>query len=175
MTTPKKNIQKTDKNQQYVNLSDVVGELKNDFLYGVFNEENIKKFPTLKVLSEKYNVSYATLRERSAKEKWSSQKEDVKKKIDKKVKEKKSNYEAEKIVKIDSEYESAFSKLRKKTVKAIDNHKKPRSSDLLNYSNTLIICYEGEKVAHGESLEGNNSNGWDALEEAFKEPPSQED
>jgi hypothetical protein len=104
----------------YVDISTVVAKIKKDFLYGSIDEDGNKVFLTLKILADNYNVSYNTLiKNYSTPEKWGAEKKDVRLKIDQKIKEKKSEREAEKIVQIDSEYESAFSKLRKLTVKTI--------------------------------------------------------
>ncbi|KZX16634.1 hypothetical protein MBCUT_06720 [Methanobrevibacter cuticularis] len=152
--------------------------LKMDFLFGVVEDDGSTVFLSLEKLAKKYNVSLSTLKKVSAREKWSKQKEDVGTKIDEKVLDKKSDYEAEKIVQIDTKYETAFSNLAKLTNDsvAMKKPKNVRSSDLRNFADTLITCYEGEKVAHGESLEQNNntSDGWDALAKAFKEPANEQ-
>lgn len=162
----------------YNSIDDLYDDIKMDYLFGIVDDKGSTVFLSIPKLAEKYNVSKSTLKKVAARDKWRNQKDNVRTKIDEKVLNKKSNYEAEKIVQIDEDYENAFSKLRKLTVDSIKSKDavKVRSSDLLNFANTLITCYEGEKVAHGESLENNNNttDGWDALANAIKEPPDQE-
>lgn len=153
-------------------------DIKMDYLFGILKDDGSNEFLSIPKLAKRYNVSESTLKKVSAREKWKNQQANVRTKIDEKVLDKKSDYEAEKIVQIDEAYETAFSKLRKLTVNAIANKKadKVHSYELVNYANTLITCYEGEKVAHGESLENNNDNeGWNALAEAFKKPPDNQE
>lgn len=167
----------TSSDNGYENVDSVIDDIRHEFLFGTVDDSDNKQFLTVTQLAEKYNVSYNTLRQKySAPEKWREEREDIRKKIQEKVNDKKTDHEAEKIVQIDSEYENAFSKLRKLTVKSIDSKiaNKVQSYELINFANTLITCYEGEKVAHGESLDQDNSNGWDVLEKAFEEPPDSE-
>ena len=167
----------TSSDNGYKNVDSVIDDIRQEFLFGTFDDEGVKQFLTVTQLAENYNVSYNTLRQKySAPEKWREEREDLKKKIKDKVNDKKTDHEAEKIVQIDSVYENAFSKLRKLTVRSIDSKiaEKVQSYELINFANTLITCYEGEKVAHGESLDQNNSSGWDALDKAFEEPPDSE-
>jgi hypothetical protein len=161
----------------YNDVDGVIDDIRNDFLFGSIGKEGVKEFLSVSKLADKYNVSCNTLRQKySTPERWNDERKNVKSKIDEKVKDKKSEHEAEKIVQIDSKYESYFSKIAKETMNNMKSKKgNLRSSDMLNYANTLITCYEGEKVAHGESLDQNNTSGWDALEEAFKEPPNIEE
>lgn len=167
----------TSSDNGYENVDSVIDDIRQEFLFGTVDDNDNKQFLTVTQLAEKYNVSYNTLRQKySAPEKWREEREDIRKKIQEKVNDKKTDHEAEKIVQIDSAYENAFSKLRELTVKSIDSKVaiKVQSYELINFANTLITCYEGEKVAHGESLDQDNSSGWDALEKAFEEPPNQE-
>lgn len=161
----------------YNSIDDLYDDIKMDYLFGIVDDKGSNVFLSIPKLAEKHNVSKSTLKKVAARDKWKNQKDNVRTKIDEKVLNKKSNYEAEKIVQIDEDYENAFSKLRKLTVDSIKSKDavKVRSSDLLNFANTLITCYEGEKVAHGESLENNNTDGWNALEEALKKPPDKEE
>lgn len=167
----------TSSDNGYENVDSVIDDIRQEFLFGTVDDSDNKQFLTVTQLAEKYNVSYNTLRQKySAPEKWREEREDIRKKIQEKVNDKKTDHEAEKIVQIDSAYENAFSKLRELTVKSIDSKVaiKVQSYELINFANTLITCYEGEKVAHGESLENNTNDGWDALANAIKEPPDQE-
>ncbi|MEA4957556.1 hypothetical protein SDC9_30511 [bioreactor metagenome] len=167
----------TSSDNGYENVDSVIDDIRQEFLFGTVDDSDNKQFLTVTQLAEKYNVSYNTLRQKySAPEKWREEREDIRKKIQEKVNDKKTDHEAEKIVQIDSAYENAFSKLRELTVKSIDSKVaiKVQSYELINFANTLITCYEGEKVAHGESLDQDNNSGWDALEKAFEEPPDSE-
>lgn len=158
----------TSAKKEYVAIESVVHGMKHEYLFGSIDSEGKKVFLSLKKLSEKYNVSYNTLRKSySTPQKWSQEKENVQDKISKKAIETSTQYEAEKVVLLDTKYESYFSELAKETIGDLRKKKesgKLRSIDFLNYANTLINCYEGEKVAHGESLEQNTSNGWDDFE-----------
>lgn len=163
----------TSENSSYVPIDTVIHEIKQDYLFGCVNSEGNKEFLSLIKLAEKYNVSYNTLKKKySTPEKWGQEKKNVKCKIQEKVENKKTEIEAEKIVQLDSKYENYFSKIAKKTMRNMQklaSQGRLRSSDMLNYSNTLLNCYEGEKVAHGESLDNKDTgNGWDVLANAFK-------
>lgn len=159
----------TSNNNSYNDVSALVKDIKKEFLFGSIDDEGNKKFLSVLALAEKYNVSYSTLRQNySSPEKWNDERKDVQKKISKKIQDKKTEHEAEKSIQIDKEYENAFAKLRKKTVKAIDNKKNPRSIDCLNWANALIACYEGEKIANGESMQ-ETSNGLDDFVKSLEE------
>jgi hypothetical protein len=156
----------------YKDVDSVIDDIRHEFLFGTLGDDGKKSFLTVIALAKKYNVSYNTLRQKySAPENWKEERTNVQDKIKKKVEDKKTDHEAEKIVQIDSAYENAFSKLRTLTVEAIGSKTatKVQSYELINFANTLITCYEGEKVAHGESLDNNNNtDGWNVLEDAFK-------
>lgn len=170
----------TKSDKGYVDIKTVIHEIRQDYLFGFIDEEGKKVFLSLKKLAEKYNVSPNTLQKTySTPEKWGEERSNIQEKIKKKVENKKTELEAEKIVKLDTKYESYFSELAKETINNMRNKKKKghlKAIDMKNYSEALLNCYEGEKVAHDESLENsdNSSNGWDALAKAIKEPPDQE-
>lgn len=112
--------------------------MKKDYVYGLIDDNGLKRFPTYNDLSEKYNVSEGTIKNKGSKEKWSAKRKSHKIKVTKKVLEKKSNepvipsevedpeaeeaaeHDAESIIIADDNFEATGEKLRKIIDKNLD-------------------------------------------------------
>ena len=99
----------------------LLNTIKYDLIYG-YRDENAKKiYPTVKEAAEWYNVSYDSLRRPAGKWNWKQKREEEKKKISQKIKEKQKSEEiceseAELIVVNNAKYNDAGNLLRRATV-----------------------------------------------------------
>lgn len=154
---------------EYIDLESVVGALKEDYLFGIVADDGVTSFPSLKSLSESYNVSLNTLKKRAAKEKWSQQKKDIGTKITEKVHDKKSEFSAEVIVKTDQKFENVGLKalrLIDKKYDAIeeklDSGKHVSAREFKDLGDALKSNFEVVKTAQGENP-NDNSQGLNNL------------
>jgi hypothetical protein len=52
-------------------------KLKDEFVHGFMDENGVRKYPTVQLLSKRHDVAYASLHRRSQSEDWQSQKNKV--------------------------------------------------------------------------------------------------
>lgn len=148
--------------------------IETDLIYGIMQDNGSRKYLNLKESSEYYNVDYVALRRVAGKWDWKHKRERYRTKVDQKVEEKKSEYDAECIVQSDQKFESTGEKLRQlielnldkdiRTMQTDDGWIKPYN--LKMYGDALSSAQAVIKNAQGEILERmeiNNSTGIDEL------------
>lgn len=80
---------------------------ENRYIYGEYTNEGVKTYPTLRNIAKNLKIPMGTLGKLASKNEWKAQRETNRKKIETKVSEKKTEYEANKIVKTDEKFELA--------------------------------------------------------------------
>ncbi len=99
--------------------------IEQEMIFGYKDENQNKKYPTLKDSAEWYNVSYDALRQLAKEWKWRQKRKDHKNKVSQKIAEKRkseeiSEAEAEEIIVNDFKFNEAANKLRRATVLEIN-------------------------------------------------------
>lgn len=153
-------------------------EIETDLIYGIVEPDGKKKYLNLKQSAEHYNVDYVALRKLAGKWNWKQRRESHRTKVDQKVEEKKSEYDAECIVQSDEKFQNTGEKLRRSIDLKIDGvlsdleegaYVKPY--DLKMLGDALSSAQAVVKNAQGEILERSEVNvagGLRGFNEAIK-------
>lgn len=138
-------------------------QIKDDLIFGYYNKNGEKQYPTVKNASEHYNISYESLRKITGKWNWKQKRQDHINKVNRKVQEKKkseeiSETEAEEIVVDDVKFNKAAVKLRRAAVQELDNIlngnvTKSVGYHLMNCGKALESAQKISKTAAGEPSE----------------------
>lgn len=138
-------------------------KIREEYIFGYITPEGQKVFPTQRNLAERHNIPISTIGTRASKEKWEEKKRAKSNKIEQKIIEKKTTYDAESIVISDDKFESAGELIRRVAVKQLEAQEERiklgeyvRPIDSLNAANTVRIGQEIVKTAQGEVLNRNS-------------------
>lgn len=93
--------------------------IKKQYIYGIRQEDGTKRFPTLDELCKHYGCSLGTIGSRAKKGEWKNERKKISDKIEKKVAEKRTEYEAEQIIQDQEEYRRAANLARDVAVKKL--------------------------------------------------------
>lgn len=145
-------------------------DIEIEMVYGILDNEGKKTYLSLKQEAEKYNVSYGELRKAASKWNWRQRRTAHRTKVDQKVDEKKSEYDAEQIVLADEKFEDTFEKARKvgdikldQQLERVKEGKHVPGHEYLNTVSALRGAQEGLKTAQGDNakrikIESNNND-----------------
>lgn len=164
-------------------------KIKHDMVYGYYDDNGKKQYPSLKAAAEWYDVSYDSLKQYAKDWRWKQKRKDHQARVHRKVAEKKkseelSESEAEEIVVDDAKFNKAACKLRRATVleieKIIDGkiylyslkdgtsvYGTPRNATymLMNAGKALESAQKISKTAAGEPSEISKVEGKEPVDE----------
>lgn len=154
-------------------------KIKDDLIFGYYDDKGKKQYPTVKEAAKWYKVSYDSLRQSAAKWNWKKEREDHINKVHRKVTEKKkeeiSESEAEKIVVDDANFNKAANLLRRATVQEIQNimdgtadFKGGIGYQLMNCGRALESAQKISKTAAGEPSDIQKVQGQIDTEHRYK-------
>lgn len=153
-------------------------QIKTDLIYGIIQEDGTKKYLNLKQSAEYYHVDYVELRRVAGKWKWKQRRDSQRTKVDQKVAEKKSEYDAECIVQSDEKFQDTGEKLRQSIdmkigliLSDLENGGYVKPYDLKMLGDALSSAQAVVKNAQGEILERSEVNvagGLSGFNEAIK-------
>lgn len=155
---------------EYEKLADHIDKIKEDYLFGVVQDDGSTKFLSVSKLAKLYNVSESTLSKKVSRDKWKKQREDIELKVHEKVKENKSDFAAETIVKNDKMFSSTANKMRRlidrkldEIETRLDNDERVYAGEFKDLSISLRNNYEIVKISEGEEPNDNIATGLNNL------------
>lgn len=147
---------------------DLQDTIKHEMIRGYYNEDGEKQYPKLTEAAEWHKVSYDSLKQKARTWNWRQKRENYKKKVRRKVAEKKrdeefSESEAEAIVVEDYKFNQAANKLRRAAVQELDRiigGKVTQSVGyhVMNIGKALESAQKISKTAAGEPSEISETN-----------------
>lgn len=142
----------------------ILDQIKDDMIFGYYDDDGTKQYPTLKAASEWFKVDYDSLRQKARKWNWQKKRKEHKKKVSKTVEKKKSEAicesEAEAIVVNDVKFNEAAELLREVSVKELQ--------DIKDGKQVIRVLDDGTKVLGVQKAGYQLMNLGKALESAQK-------